>query len=336
MARLFIIAILSMLLQGCAGRVPIGLVGAAEPRDREQLVNVPFFTNRAIDADDRGRTYYGSGRGSAGAGSCTVNLRKPEALDGAAKVIAVQQQTAADVLASLDASKPVVLYVHGYNIGFEKGCRRAARIQQNLGIVGQLVLFSWPADGKFLNYMRDVADLEWSVSELRTTLLLLTERFGAEQMVLLGHSLGARGLYQALIELAQTADLDTRFGHLVLAAPDIDRDRFLQDAASLARLVEQTTVYVSSRDRALAISGELYGYPRLGQVSDQVPPSGVAVVDLSAMEMKEISGHLYHLYNPAVVEDLRGLLGTLQGSPVFQRTPGPGPAVFTLNRRSQT
>jgi esterase/lipase superfamily enzyme len=39
------------------------------------------------------------------------------------------------------------IYVHGYYIGFEKGCRRAVLLQQDANHAGRFLWFSWPSDG---------------------------------------------------------------------------------------------------------------------------------------------------------------------------------------------
>jgi len=64
--------------------------------------------------------------------------------------------------ASESSKNKVVLFVHGYNINFVKGCNRAAVFQQTLDENSRLLLFSWPSDGTLVSYTRDEADIEWS------------------------------------------------------------------------------------------------------------------------------------------------------------------------------
>ena len=45
------------------------------------------------------------------------------------------------------SSGSVVLFVHGYNYGFERTCRMAAEIQRSLQGKATLVVFSWPSNG---------------------------------------------------------------------------------------------------------------------------------------------------------------------------------------------
>jgi esterase/lipase superfamily enzyme len=321
-----------VLSSGCAGRTPIG-ESAAELIIRTDAVtiSVPFVTNRDLETDRRNATYYGDGRGTSSSGVCSVVLEEPDQLQGHAQVAEVRQLPTERVLGEIDRSKRAVMYVHGYNIGFEKGCRRAARLQQNLGIVGSLLLFSWPSDGNYLNYVRDVADLQWSEPELERVLIELAGEFEPGQIDLIGHSLGARGLVQALVDLSRTGLRDGTFGRLVLAAPDIDRDLFQRDLRRLARVVSGITIYVSSKDKALGASNRLNGYPRLGQSGAAATLPEVAVVDVSTVDVRGFSGHLYHLYNAAVVEDLRRLFGTLEGEGAYHRVMADGIAQLQSN-----
>ena len=301
---------LCVLVSACASRVPL----SESELDASRGVQVPFLTNRDLQTNGEDEQYFGNGRGEPGSGICSVHLDAPEKLRGKARVVAVRQ-TPGFVPA---AEERLVLYVHGYNIGFEKGCRRSARLMQNADLHGQLLLFSWPADGNYLNYVGDVGDMSWSIAYLESVLLQLAAR--DLRVDLVGHSLGARGLVEALVNLSRSHALDGAFGNLVLSAPDIDRDVFEQNLEYLLPMVSDVTIYVSGKDRALAMSSQLHGYRRLGQVGLSGPVAGVNVIDVaSEVRVREVSGHLYHLYNPAVVEDLRHVLGTSTGARQYER-----------------
>lgn len=224
---------------------------------------MPFLTNRVLRTDSDGQQYLGNGRGEPGSGICSVHLEEPEKLRGKAKVLRIQQSSDLRLI----AEQRLVLYVHGYNIGIEKGCRRSARLTENAGLHGELLLFSWPADKNYLNYVGDVADLGWSISYLEEVLLGLANR--GVQVDLVGHSLGARGLVEALVNVSRSGTLSAPFGNLVLSAPDVDRDVFEQNLEHLLPVVSGVTVYVSGKDRALAVSRRLHGYRRLAAAGEQ-------------------------------------------------------------------
>ncbi len=311
------LAVLCLCVSACASRVPISDAARTMPAD----VKVPFVTNRDLELSRTGERHFGNRRGTPAAGICSVDLEQPDQLRGKARVVGVAQS--ADGQPEIAAAERLVLYVHGYNIGFEKGCRRSARLTHNAALRGQLLLFSWPADGNYLNYVGDVADMGWSIAYLEQTLLRLAA--SGAQVDLIAHSLGARGLLEAMVNLARSGELQQSFGRLVLSAPDVDQAVFEQNLPHLMPLVTDVTIYISSRDRALSMSRQLHGYQRLGQVGLTMPVEGIDVVDVSAeVKVREVSGHLYHLYNPAVVEDLRDVLGTLVAERVYRRVAVSG------------
>jgi len=280
----------------------------------EQTAGVSFFTNRSVDTDSTGLSYFGNRRGQPSWGQCLVELGDTTAARVDAEVKGVVREEQQAVLGAMQPGR-LVVYVHGYNIGFEKGCRRGARLQHNLGVEGQLLLFGWPADGNYLNYLRDLADLQWSERELEAVLKDLADRYGAGNVDLIGHSLGAAGLVSALVHMTDIAP----FRSLTLAAPDVDRDLFVRDLPLLGYRARRITVYTSGNDRALKVSRRANGYPRAGQSAPGLSYPGVDLVDITDTEARGISGHIYHLYNPAVVEDLRHVLGVDSGARRYHR-----------------
>lgn len=213
----------------------------------------------------------------------------------------------------------LVLYIHGYNIDFEKSCQRSALFQRALGLQDRLVLFSWPADGNMLKYTWDEADLVWSVPHIARFLEQLFPLTGSGNVDVVAHSLGARGVVQALVRLSYRKNVGQIINELILIAPDIDTDVFQQELPQLSSVVGRITVYVSENDKALRLSQEVHGYQRLGQAGENLTVfEGVESIDISNIVTRRLSGHLYHLFNPEVIDDLTELLHT--GKPADQRT----------------
>jgi len=297
-------------LVGCTAhaQAPIGFAsqGDAASANRE---TVPFVAVRAIEQDRKGFRYYGSARGEMSAGVCTVDL---DARTNR-QILELQQHGLDDVLDRFFASgSPVIVYVHGYNVSFDESCRDAALFQQRLGLEHRLLFFSWPAEGKMMGYLRDVGDLAWSVVPLRDLLVTLIDRFGSRNVVLIGHSLGAKGVVDAATALGDVPGA-RELGHVVLIAPDIDGDVFIRDFAGLRAVASTVTAYVSPEDRVLKASRNLRDDPRLGEsVVGLSELPGIDVVDVMQGFWPRGSGHLYHLQSRAVAEDLREVLS---GSP---------------------
>jgi hypothetical protein len=71
-----------------------------------------------------------------------------------------------------------------------------------------------------------------------------------------------------------------RFNELVLLTPDIDADIFLHLIPEVRQMVERVTRYASSRDKALAWSKTMHGYPRAGDTNPvKVVAPGVDTIE---------------------------------------------------------
>lgn len=284
---------------------------------------VPFLTQRNRTGSTDPARHFGDERGALTAGFCGIRetvLPIPQALVEAApfhipeEILRVDRVEEAPVEAVLDAlvatadgAEPI-LYTHGFYIDFEKGCRRATILQEGARLAGRFLLFSWPSDGALLNYTRDETDLHWSVPDLADAIDAMARRFGSGLVNLAGHSLGGRGMALALYDVAARHP-DVRLGDVVLLAPDIDFDTFRKLLPRIRPLVRSLTVYVAAADRPLALSEQVHGYPRLGQAGNPVERlEGVEVIDISDIPVRSPTGHLYHVYNREVWEDLDQLL----------------------------
>ena len=286
-------------------------------------VEVPYLTLRnRTDAEEPGEVF-GEARSTLKAGRCRVSDRDLRMLSPLAdsapsylrdELLEVREVThlrPAVLLDQLQTSVPadgLSLYVHGYKIGFDKGCRRAVLLKDNAELSGRMLWFSWPSDGTLSNYVSDEADLYWSVPDLADSIVDLQQRFGAEPVNVVAHSLGARGVVLALADVASRFP-EMRLGQVVLVAADMDFAIFERVLPRIESLAENITVYVSDSDRPLAVSRQLHGYPRLGEAGNDVAAlAGVEVIDVSGLPSSSPTGHLYHIYSRTVGEDLSQIL----------------------------
>lgn len=284
---------------------------------------VPFMTLRNGTGSEEPNEVFGDERSNLKSGWCKVRELDLDVLSPLAeqapayiqeeftRVDSIRQaphQIVLDSLYTSAARHRPLLYIHGYNISFEKGCRRAARFQENSGQTGRMLWFSWPSDGALANYLHDEADLYWSIPDLASAIIGLESQFGRGRVNVSGHSLGARGIVLALSEVANR-NPDVRIGELVLLAPDMDFEIFARTLPRIRKVVKNITIYVTSEDRPLALSAQLHGYPRLGEAGNDVSSlSGVEVIDLSDLPNDSPTGHLYHIYSEEVGADLTQLL----------------------------
>ena len=286
---------------------------------------VPFITVRNKTGSSEATKFFGDERDSIRAGYCDLSRTPLESLESIAEkapfyipddivnLETVRVLPVEDLWRSIEKTKHgrrPVLYTHGYYISFERGCKRASLFQQSLDLTGRFLLFSWPSDGAILNYTRDEADLNWSVAPLGEILTDMVTRFGAGNFDIAAHSLGTRGVFLALIQMARAEHANRPLvNQLVLIAPDIDAGLFRQYLPQILSLARNITIYVSGNDKPLALSRQVHGYPRLGQSGSHLQGlTGVDIVDISELSVRYPSGHLYHLYHDIVINDLVQLL----------------------------
>jgi len=268
------------------------------------MVELPFVTNRAAEFDGEGDVRYTTDVGATTAGRC--ELRVYELPD--AEVVVDRYETA-DVDTVLggwaqDAEARVTLYIHGYNIGLERACRDAAVLARKIGWEGRVLLFSWPASRTVVTYHRDAGRFVDSMPAIVDVLEELGRRYGPSAVNIVAHSMGSR-IVDELVAGLEPAD--ERFGKLMLIAPDVERDRFVEILPGLRRIVDDITVLVSDSDQLLLLSQAVNLGERLGQ-SDDVEVDGVAIIDVTGVDNAGLGNHVYHLTNEAVGKAIGAIL----------------------------
>ncbi len=287
--------------------------------------SVLYYTLRNHTGEQTIDEYYGDLRDRPHTGLCDVHIRPtgfeeitsrlPFYVSDTSKELMTLKEFPEDKLwqafeqAARDSSKnKVVLFVHGYNINFVKGCNRAALFQQTLDENSRLLLFSWPSDGTLMSYTRDEADIEWSQHYLEPVIERLSRIYGPENINVVAHSLGSRGVFRVL-QLLSRKDNKKHINELVFMAPDIDAAVFRSAFPDLKKIAHRITLYSSENDQPLRLSNEVHGNPRLGEAGENlVVIKGMDTIDVSISGDHEVTGHLYHLYNDKVRADLAILL----------------------------
>ena len=78
-------------------------------------------------------------------------------------------------------------------------------------------------------------------------------------------------------------------------------------AEAYYRLAERTTLYVSSKDKALATSGIIHDHPRVGFFPPITVVEGIDTVEVSNIDLT-LLGHGYFADARILLEDIRDLL----------------------------
>jgi len=218
-----------------------------------------------------------------------------------------------------DPAREMLVFVHGYKVAFAEAARRTAQLHWDLGFQGAPAFFSWPSRGNVLGYLADEASAEWAAAHLRDFLDMLAQRSGAKRIHLIAHSMGNRPLSQALADLArrdaQMCKQDSaagaipraRISQVVMAAPDLDADMFVQLKEAVQQTADRVTIYASRKDRAILGSMFAHHFARLG--NPKLPPQTGAKIE--AIDATNAStgflGHSY--YGGSILWDVKRVFG---------------------------
>jgi esterase/lipase superfamily enzyme/acyl carrier protein len=211
-----------------------------------------------------------------------------------------------------DWSHDAFVFIHGFNVTFDKAVRRTAQIAYDLGFKGAPVLFSWPSDGSRIKYFSDRIDVEWSVLYIKRFLVNLRAETRAKRIHLIAHSMGNQGLLRALyrIALQQGEKIQPLFDTVIMAAPDFDTRLFTEQIAPRIRpLSANWTIYTSDNDSALDLSALFSSAKRLGKpvsVANGFDTVDVTDIDVSPWSVPEF--HSYYASKRRVVADIISVL----------------------------
>lgn len=222
------------------------------------------------------------------------------------------------------------VFIHGFNVAFEDAIFRTAQIAHDLDFKGATILYSWPSNTgeNPLGYTAAQNNNAWTVTHLDWFLRDITMKTGATRIHLIAHSMGNQALVQALNRMPAAAT--KRFSQVLLTAPDMDAQTFVQLAGAVRQNAERATLYASASDKALLISKRLNAYQRAGDTSPElVIVPGIDTVDVTDVN-SDLVGHYYYGENRSVVSDMF-LLMTQGLAPMDRpmlRSSGTAPRMF--------
>ena len=200
-----------------------------------------------------------------------------------------------------------LIFVHGYNVSFENALRRAGQIVHDLRFDGPAFLFSWPSRGRLLGYIADRDAVDLASSHLRQFLERTVAAAKPTRTHIIAHSMGNMVVLRALEKINSEGSL--RLGEVINAAPDIDVEQYSEFVERCRDSGAGVTLYASSADWALWLSGKL-SRPRAGYITgNPVPIKGAETIDITKAGMGLFSlNHDIYASNIIIVEDMRGIL----------------------------
>ncbi len=243
--------------------------------------------------------------------------------------------------------KDVYVFIHGVNNTFEDAVIQAAQVWHFTGRVGVPICYTWPAGfGGLRGYAYDRESGEFTVFHLKNFLKTLAACPGVERIHLIAHSRGAdvtisalRELHTGYVAAGQSTQKTLKLENLILAAPDLDEDVFMQRfvAENLVTAAKRTTIYASTSDRVIELADVVFGSrKRLGLIgprdfSPKVRQMLSSMPNLQFVECRvsDFSGsHNYIYAHPAALSDLILVLrecrdpGPENGRPLRQSVQG--------------
>lgn len=221
-----------------------------------------------------------------------------------------------------------LVFVHGFNNGFDDGIYRLTQIAHDTKYPGTPVLFSWASSGKTTGYIYDKESANAARDDLEATLRMLA-KMRVKSIDIIAHSMGTWVTMEALRQLAITGDRDLggKLGYVVLASPDIDVDVFKKQMIRYGKPDKPFAILLSGDDRALKLSSLISGdKPRVGDYGNaaDLASYGVVVVDLTKTKSGDRLNHAKFADNPILVQ----LLGDRLRTPAALRADEPDAVRF--------
>lgn len=222
-----------------------------------------------------------------------------------------------------DPFDEIIVFVHGFNVGFEEAVLRAAQLKYDLKFPGRVVTFTWPAGGDASllgslllknTYEKNLISARSSREPFKIFLKRMIKT--GKKIHLLVHSMGHQVALKPIAEIAKESS-NSFIHELVLNAPDYETGEFILLLDPLLRSSSRITLYCSPGDSALLASSQIHQTGRLGNCS-KFP--GVDVVNVNPIDSSMISlGHGYYSSRPILTDLYQLFLGVKADKRLFIR-----------------
>ncbi|MFH2036575.1 MAG: alpha/beta fold hydrolase [Candidatus Zixiibacteriota bacterium] len=226
------------------------------------------------------------------------------------------QDVSENLQSGTDGNKPLLIYIHGYNTNFEEAIEVGSQLHSDFRVKGTTIVFSWPSKGHFTKHPKDYQNCDQSREYLENFLNQAFNKAGAREIYIIGHSMGCRLLLNTceLIALKRRENAKKLVDHIVMAAPDIDQEDIEKRGRLIYKISRKFTLYVSTDDRLLDRSSNLFGEKRAGNDITILPEA----VTIEAANIDDTFwGHSYFRNSSYVLRDI--YYGVFEGVPPDKR-----------------
>ncbi|MDX7951586.1 alpha/beta fold hydrolase [Lichenihabitans sp. Uapishka_5] len=228
-----------------------------------------------------------------------------------------KEEVASHVSGRIGSNRDILLFVHGFNNGYDEARFRLTQVAYDGRFGGVPVLFTWASKNSLFAYGSDRETAAASRDALEKLMYTLASVPGVGKVHILAHSMGAWLAMEALRQnaIAGHPDLDGHLGEVMLASPDIDLNVFRQQ---VARLGEQAhiSVFAAHNDRALSLSSALANdRQRVGALDPTKPDDKAAIEQLgvkvydTSRDSTDFIGHANYANAPDIVQSIGAQLG---------------------------
>lgn len=269
--------------------------------ERPWVVEIPYFKVKVYEESEDNTKHF--------------TLQEITALTKEQMLALVKERLAA----SKNFKDHAFVFVHGFNTSFDYALYRTAQIAYDMKFDGAPFVYSWPSGGKVASYTYDRGSTEQAEPHFTEFLNMVVKESGAKSISLIAHSMGSDLLMRVLERWRQESPDAIAISQVILAAPDVDRDKFDNIAREITRFARGVTLYAASNDRALGYSARFWGgVPRAGDVPASGPLiiPGVDTIDVTAVSTDSLGlNHSGYAENNALLNDIKLLLQTGERPP---------------------
>jgi|AGTN01.2.fsa_nt_gi Uncharacterized protein conserved in bacteria len=166
-------------------------------------------------------------------------------------------------------SQDSIIFVHGCCANFDSSMQRAAKISAHLG--SPVLLYDWVSPVGFSRYLQNETRVQQTMDDFCRFLGNVEKISDPATITLLGHSMGAMFVDQAMVRRAIKSECAPlkQFHEIIMSNGDVDAKSFLKHEAEFAGNGSTVRIYISTDDDRLGASATAHGgFPRLGAPGD--------------------------------------------------------------------
>jgi esterase/lipase superfamily enzyme len=157
------------------------------------------------------------------------------------------------------------VFVHGCCATFDSSMNRSAKIAAYMQI--PLVLYDWESPVGFQRYLQNETRVQQTCDNFCNFLNSIEQIRDPSEITLLGHSMGAMFVDQAMVRRASNRKMQMvkPYREIIMSNADIDAQSFVNHANEFAENANTVRIYVSRKDDRLDASSFAHGgFERLG------------------------------------------------------------------------